>query len=229
MDYEKNVRYFTPVTYGGPTFLIVVGVILILSSFLFKNTWWFALIGTGFIALGILWRIAKKKKIVSDEEYDSSVASELDNLKQRALNRLGIDEDEVKEIEPISFDSYSFENAQFGKIGRDGNWRTNKYKCIMMFFSANEVHCYTYQFDTLVDKKTEATDVYFYRDVVSVSTASDTVSAFGMNNIKREYFKLTTSGGTSVSISLRDSDSENIQRSINAMRALLREKKQIMQ
>ncbi|HBH96135.1 MAG TPA: hypothetical protein DDX91_10305 [Ruminococcaceae bacterium] len=228
MDYEKNLRYFTPTTYGGPTFFIIVGIVLILIAFGAKNIWC-GLIGTGLFALAILWIISKKKKIVSDEEYDLSVAAELYDLKQKALSRLGIDEDEVKEIEPISFDSYSFEGAQCGKIGKDGCWRTSSYKCIMMFFSPSEVHCYTYQFDTLLNKKTESTDVYFYRDVVSVSTASDTVSAFGRNDIKREYFKLTTSGGTSISISLRDSDSEKIKNSINAMRALLREKKQIMQ
>ncbi|MDE7280720.1 MAG: hypothetical protein K2N36_03140, partial [Ruminiclostridium sp.] len=84
-------------------------------------------------------------------------------------------------------------------------------------------------FDTIMDQKTESTDVYFYRDVISVSTASESVSAFGMNNIKREYLKIVTTGGTSVSFSLRDDDGEKVQRSINAMRALLREKKQVMQ
>lgn len=228
MDYEKNVRYFSPVTYGGPSFLIIASIVLFAIAY-FGKDFRCVLIGTGVLALAILWIISKKKKIVSDEEYDASVASELQNLKERALSRLGIDEDEVKEIDPIGFDSYSFDGALCGKIGKDGKWRTSKYKCIMMFFSAGEIHCYTYHFDTLIDKKTESTDVYFYRDVISVSTASESVSAFGMNDIKREYLKLVTTGGTSVSFSLRDDDGEKVQRSINAMRALLREKKQVMQ
>ena len=228
MDYEKNRRYFTPVTYGGPTFFIIVSLVLFAITYFGKN-YWCALVGVVLFALSILWIISKKKKIVSDQEYDMSVAQELNNMKERALSRLGIDEDEVKEIEPIAFDSYSFEGAQCGKIGKDGKWRTSKYKCIMMFFSAGEIHCYTYHFDTIMDQKTESTDVYFYRDVISVSTASESVSAFGMNNIKREYLKIVTTGGTSVSFSLRDDDGEKVQRSINAMRALLREKKQVMQ
>ncbi len=72
-------------------------------------------------------------------------------------------------------------------------------------------------------EETESTDVYFYKDIVSVSTASETVEVLGFK-IDYEYFKLTTAGGTALSVSLRDVD--NAQRSINAMRALLKTKKQ---
>lgn len=225
MDYEKNIRYFTPVTYGGPTFLIIVGAVLILAAFGSK-TIWFGLIGTLLIALGILWRISKKKKIVTDMDYDQSVFEGIVNLKDLALSRLGIDEDEVKEIPPITLDSYCYDGANLGKIGVDGKWRTNQYKCIMLFFSANEVHCYTYQFSTTTNAKTEATDVYFYRDIVSASTASENINFLG-RTINNESFKLTTTGGTSISVNLYND--ENALQSINAMRALLREKKQIMQ
>ena len=85
------------------------------------------------------------------------------------------------------------------------------------------MHCYTYRFDTTEDKKTEETDVYFYKDIVSVSTASDEAK-LGDQSFNYEYFKLTTAGGTALTVSLRDVN--NAQRSINAMRSLLREKKQ---
>lgn len=225
MDYQKNYRYFYPPTHGGANFLIFVGVVLIIVTY-FSKTYWLALIAALLIALGILIIIHKKKLRVSDAQYDQSVFGEIGDLQARALDRLGVDEDEVKEIPPISFDSYSFEGAANGKVGLDGLWRTNQYKCIMLFFSPNEVHCYTYQFDTLSDKKTEATDVYFYRDVVSFSTTSENVNFMG-RSINREFFKLTTTGGTSISISLKDAGTA--QTSINAMRALLREKKKIMQ
>ena len=224
MDYEKNIRYFTPVTYGGPTFLIIVGAVLILAAF-GTQTIWFGLIGTLLIALGILWRISKKKKIVTDMDYDRSVFEGIGDLKARALSRLGVDEDEVSEIPPITLDSYSFDGANLGRIGVDGKWRTNQYKCIMLLFSANEVHCYTYQFSTTTNAKTEATDVYFYRDIVSASTASENITFLG-RTINNESFKLTTAGGTSISVNLRND--ETAQQSINAMRAVLKEKKQTM-
>ena len=83
-------------------------------------------------------------------------------------------------------------------------------------------------FNTLEKKQTESTDVYFYQDIVSVSTTSqETEIADSITNEKQtvnyESFELRTAGGTSLSVAIRDQD--QAQRSINAMRALLREKK----
>lgn len=221
MDYKKNEKYFKPISYTGAIILIVIGVLLVMSGKLM------VLVGLLLIAGGVAFIVLKKKGIVTDEEYDASVASELDDLQSKALNKLGVDEDEVKEIDPISFDGYVYRGAAQAKKGKDGLWRTNKYEAVMLFFSENEVHCYTYNFDTISQKHTEATDVYFYKDIVSVSTASDTVKVKEKNleyDVEYEYFKLTTAGGTALSVSLRDTG--NAQRSINAMRALLKTKKQ---
>ena len=175
------------------------------------------------LALGIFLIVLKKKNIVTDRQYDEQVGSMLKDMQGRALNKLGIDEDEVKEIAPISFDGYVYKGADYAKKGEDGLYRTNKYESVILFFSEHEVHCYTYNFTTTQKKQTESTDVYFYKDIVSVSTASETVEVLGFK-IDYEYFKLTTAGGTALSVSLRDVD--NAQRSINAMRALLKTKKQ---
>lgn len=182
-----------------------------------------AVVGILIIAAGIALAVKKKKGIVTDADYDASVAAMLSNVQAKALDKLGVDEDEVKEIAPICFDGYVYKGATQAKRGQDGLWRTNKYESVMLFFSEHEVHCYTYNFDTTVPKQKEATDVYFYKDIVSVSTATDTTMVMGQN-VEFEYFKLTTSGGTALSVSLRDVN--NAQRSINAMRALLKIKKQ---
>lgn len=111
-------------------------------------------------------------------------------------------------------------------IHEDGKWRTNKYQSTTLFFSANEVHCYTYSYSTTEEKKTESTDVYFYKDIVSVSTASDTIKyPEETKETEYEYFKLTTTGGTALSVTLRDKD--GAQESINNMRKLLKQKKTI--
>lgn len=221
MDYKKNEKYFQTVSYKVAIILIVIGVFLCMFGKLM------VLVGLLFIAGGVAYIVMKKKGIVTDEEYDASVASELNGLQAKALNKLGVDEDEVKEIDPISFDGYVYRGASEAKKGKDGLWRTNKYEAVMLFFSENEVHCYTYNFDTTSHKHTEATDVYFYKDIVTVSTASDTVKMEDNGtdtDLEYEYFKLTTAGGTALSVSLRDTG--NAQRSINAMRALLKTKKQ---
>ena len=97
----------------------------------------------------------------------------------------------------------------------------------MLFFSRNELHCYTMRFNTLRDEKTEGTDVFFYQDIVSASTSSLslTVKVNGREIIVNpEAFKLTTKGGTFFTVNILNS--QYGQESVKAMRALLREKKQ---
>lgn len=219
MNYDRNLKYFSGVSYKGPIWLIVIGVILFFVGF---AQWVFLLLGLAAIAGGILLIIKKAKGVVKDSEYDASVASNLENLKERALSKLGLDEDEVKEIEPISFSGYRYAGADFAKKGDDGIWRTNKYEAVIFFFSQSEVHCYTYNFNTVEAKSTESTDVYFYKDIVSVSTVSENTKLFDFE-IDYEAFKLTTTGGTSISANVLDLD--NAQRSINAMRSLVKSKK----
>ena len=232
MDYSKNRRYFEPIDNTIGWTLIIIGAVLCLIGIVFMPLGFHGsiaiglvlfLVGGGIVAGGIVFMQMNKKKIVTDAEYDDSVSSMLSNMQSKALNKLGLDEDEIKEIEPISIDGYAYKGAMKVKKGTDGLWRTNKYEMVMLFFSEHEVHCYKYNFDTIQQKQTESTDVYFYTDIVSVSTDSASVQVANQN-IEYEYFKLTTAGGTALEVSLRDVD--NAQRSINAMRALLRNKKQ---
>ena len=163
------------------------------------------------------------KQRVTDEEYDSNVRGDTNIIKSKAMLALGIDETEVQEIAPIAFEGYSFTGAKIEKQGIDKKYRSNKYHKVIIFFLANEVHVYKYTFDTTEQKSTEETEVYFYKDLVSVSTSYDTIEVLS-RKIDCEYFKLTTAGGNALSVSILNS--ENAQQSINAMRALLREKKQ---
>ena len=219
MDYNKSYKYFKGTSVGGGVVMIVIGVILFFIGF----AWW-PLIIFGLLLLGggIAVIVAISKGRVSDAEYDSNVVQMLNGLQARALQKLGVDPDEVKEIAPIQFDGYTFDGANVGKVGNDGKWRTNWYKATYFFFSQNEVHCYVYKFNTLRNQFFEETEVYFYKDIVSCSTSTEVVQ-FLNNNVNYEYFKLTTTGGTSISASFRDID--YAQRSINAMRSLLKIKK----
>ena len=159
---------------------------------------------------------------MTDSQYDSVIKLELQGMQQRALDKLGIDIDEVKEIEPIVIDGFVYDGFTKCKKGRDGVWRTNMYKVIYLFFSQNEVHSYTCEFCTTEEQKKESTDVYFYQDIVSASTESS-IAKVEYEQIQYESFKLTTSGGTSLRAAI--ADSEQARRSISAMRQLLRAKK----
>lgn len=222
MNYELNNKYFNDVRYKWQIIMIVVGAIMFLVGL--SGSAGAAIVGILILAGGIAWIVLKKKAIVTDQQYDASVASYLGNTREKALNKLGIDASEVQEIEPIEFSSYRYKGCTRAKKGEDNYWRTDVYESITMFFSANEVHCYTLNYNTLEKKQTESTDVYFYSDIVSVSTSSEEAQLGFMNEtVNYEAFKLTTAGGTSLSIGIKDQD--NAQRSINAMRQLLRAKK----
>ena len=60
-------------------------------------------------------------KNMSDDEYSSMVIKKRDslNLRQKALSKIGLDEDEVSEIPPAVFEGYVFKNA-FAKKRANG-------------------------------------------------------------------------------------------------------------
>lgn len=222
MYYQKNRKYFAKFSLKAPILLTVFGIIAFLVGIdKSVGTIFFGLI---LIAAGVGAIVMKVKGRISDEEYDNGNILNLKEVNKRALDKLGVDEDEVNEIAPITFDGYVVKGFDYAKKGKDNKWRTNKYRSTTLLFSAHEVHCYTYTFSTTEEKKSEETDVYFYKDIVSVSTASDTVKFEGeTKETEFEYFKLTTAGGTALQVALRDVD--GAQRSINAMRQLLKQKK----
>ena len=232
MDYSRNQSYFTGDSAGGCSGCL--GIILVIGSFGgFANGDTGAALGAlavGLALLGMSYSASSGSKTISDGEYDAGVARFADGLSRtRALQKLGVDKSEVNEIAPIILGGYEFENADKVKQGKDKRWRSNVYKAIMLFFSRNEFHCYTARFKTTEDNiLSEATDVYFYQDIVSASTASvsDKVKVDDDKEIiiHSEAFKLTTKGGTSITVNLLNS--RQGQESVNAMRALLREKKQ---
>lgn len=224
MNYKMNLEYFSLNIYK------VIGISLISVALLILAPLTHIIVAFVVILFGIAFYIGGLKSDVTDAEYDHSVLCMIEDIKQKALDKFGIDEDEVSEIEPIIIGGYDYKDYTLSKRGKDRIWRTNQYKCIMILFSANEVYCYTYKFKTTVGEKTEDTDVYFYKDIVSVSTSSETIklkNSMGQEYGKQfscEYFKLTTSGGTSLTVSC--TDKEKTQTSINSMRKLLKLKKQ---
>ena len=210
-----------------PLIVVAIGAILFLAVSGAGK-----IVGILILAAGIAWIVLGQKKykesIVTDKEYDSEVRKNLNDLENRALNKLGVDKDEVGEIAPIYISGFRYQGCSRFKKGEDNYFRTDVYESVALFFSQNEVHCYKLNFNTLEKKQTESTDVYFYQDIVSVSTTSqETEIADSITNEKQtvnyESFELRTAGGTSLSVAIRDQD--QAQRSINAMRALLREKK----
>ena len=221
MNYSKNKKYFQPVNTKLPGGIVVVGLLILVAAEGAGK-----LLGLLVAAAGIAMIVLQIKSKPTDEDIDAAVASQVANMKKRALKKLGVDEDEVSEIAPITFDGYVYNKALI-KQGMDGRFRSNKYQAVMFFFSSNEVHCYTYDFSITENSQRESTDVYFYKDLVSVSTQTDgtsySVGKGKSSEFDYEYFKLTTTGGTSISCNVRNAN--DAQRSINGMRSLIKAKK----
>ena len=164
---------------------------------------------------------------MSDDEYSAMVIKKRDslNLRQKALNKIGLDEDEVSEIPPAVFEGYVFKNA-FAKKRANGNWVSSAYQVAWLFFSSTQIYIYRYTFNMDEDKKSESTDEFFYKDVTSFSTSSETETAHGLGDAKFEVetnkFKMVVPGDK-IFVSMDGvSNSEDI---IQAMKQKLREKK----
>lgn len=173
------------------------------------------------------------KKPISDEEYDAMVLAVLNSndYKQKALNKIGLDEDQVKEIEPVHFEGFQYDKQSLAKQGDDGKYRSSKYQVSWLFFSATQVYLYQNTFNMDEDGKKEATEEYFYKDITNFSTSSDTVETpFYDKNKKKDVLKNVDSNRFAITVpgdkfycSLEQND--YTERAIQGMKAMLREKK----
>lgn len=154
------------------------------------------------------------------------------DFKQKALNKIGLDESELQEIEPVSFEGYWFdEKKTFSKYGKDKKWRSSAYQISWLFFSSTQVYLYQYTFNLDEDGKIEKTEEYFYKDITNFQTISDTIEAptwdpkkdkFILVNINKNRFAVTVPGDKFL---CSMEQNEYTERAIQAMKAKLREKK----
>ena len=167
-------------------------------------------------------------KNMTDEEYLAIVRKKRDslNLKQRALSKIGLDEDELQEIPPIMFEGFTFRNA-WSKRRANGNWVSSAYQVSWLFFSATEVYIYQYTMNMDEDKKSESTEEYFYRDVTSFNSRTETEEAKDNHGNKIEVesnkFCIVVPGAT-LTVALQDTTGD-FESAIQGMKQKLREKK----
>lgn len=171
---------------------------------------------------------------ITDAEYDQLVVRVMNglNLKQKALNKIGLDEDELKEIAPVFFEGYSKNNTF---VGKDDKLRSTWYETAWLFFSDTQVYMYSYCWDMTSDSKKEDSQEYFYKDITNFSTSSETVEAWRIKNgcsgkeksrekVNREFsqFGLVVPGDK---FYCSTSNVQNADSSVSAMKQKLREKK----
>ena len=169
---------------------------------------------------------------MKDNQYDALVDEKVKslNLKQRALNKIGLDESEVNEIAPVNFygwdDDYGKSNLA-GKYGVDHEFRTSRYQVSYLFFSATQVHLYSYTVDMLFNKTTETSEEYFYKDITNFTTTSDSEEV-KVGNKTYTYDKMAFQivvPGDKMRLAISGMNMEEVERSLQAMKQKLREKK----
>ena len=173
------------------------------------------------------------KKPISDAEYDEMVLAVLrsNDYKKKALDKIGLDEDQVKEIDPVHFEGFQYDKQSLAKQGDDGKYRSSKYQVSWLFFSATQVYLYQNTFNMDEDGKKESTEVYFYKDITNFSTSSDTVETpfydkeTGkdiLKNVDSNRFAITVPGDKFYCSLEQNEYTEN---AIRGMKSMLREKK----
>ena len=80
------------------------------------------------------------------EEYQKKVQAKRDalNTKAMALRKLGIEEEEVKEIAPVTFEGYIFNDKVDNLVARAtaNTWVSSEYMITWLFFGEREVFIY---------------------------------------------------------------------------------------
>lgn len=124
---------------------------------------------------------------LKDEDYDAMVQTKAKSIdfRQKALNKIGLDESQVSEIEPVHFEGYWFDEkktlAKWGK--NDKEWRSSAYQVTWIFFSSSQIYVYQYTFNMDEDGKKESTEEYFYKDITNFSTTSDTIEKYVLDKV----------------------------------------------
>lgn len=166
-------------------------------------------------------------KTITDDEYLEMVRNRRDsmNFKRKALDKIGLDEEEVSEISPAMFEGFVYKDA-YAKRNASGKWVSSAYQVSWIFFSSTQVYLYSYTFNMDDDRKNERTDEFFYKDVTSFSTLSETDTAHGLEGNKfevtSEQFAMVVPGDK---LFMAMGDIENADAIIQGMKQKLREKK----
>lgn len=183
----------------------------------------------GIIGALVTMKLKKKKLNVqmsgvsTGAAIDAEVREFVFRAEKKALDHLGVDEDEVAEADPITFEQYVFgDDIAAVADAMDGKWRSEKYKVVKLYFSAHEMHCYVCEFSLTEPKTTYSTKVYFYKDIISIFTEAEETKQ-GAASFTYDVIKLTTAGGTTFTLGVNEG--EETSRSLRALKSLLRAKK----
>lgn len=222
MDYKRNRRYFESINW------ILIGIIVVITAIIL---YFFLLIGIA-ILLGLgVYIYFKLRDRPTDGEIDDVCKEHAHTVLQRGYKKLGLDPEDINLLEPIIFHGPSLDEISYNpavRRGKDQKVRSSNHEAIAFYFKEQQVHFYHQVFSMIDDEQNEVTGEIFYKDLLSIFTASTTTMYFNNDRKRDEFFnldvvKLITSGSINVECAVEDLDKVRI--NIRRMRSLLRQKK----
>ena len=238
---NKIRNYFKPFPKWA-IWMILIGVLILLVG---------TQVGAGAVVFGLLLAgiggfviYSHGQGKATDLEMDQFLNEDLTALGKHGQNKVGLEDQELvgKTVRVTGF-ARNLSGAEFDfKKGKDNILRFTPIQVTLIFFTQNQLVAYSCVFDSKTGKPlNESTEEYFYQDVVAVSTKTTSV-AINLGKLgtvqatAAEEFTLTTSGGTSISVVLRDTNlvqkmgggdlpTTQAEEAIQSVRRMLRDKK----
>ena len=187
----------------------------------------------------------KAAQAAADARLDAWLEEDLQKLSKTSLTKLATEgsdlvSDPVQITGPRLWDTGGA-TVLFRK-GQDNRLRFTPVSVSIIHFTQNQLLAYECVFDSTTGRPlNERTEEYFYKDVVAVSTKSEsrTVKSAALGTLQltaAETFTLTTAGGTSLSVVLSDPSliakmgggeipTSRAEKAVLAVRKMLRDKK----
>lgn len=166
------------------------------------------------------------------KEYEKFLAKTVKeyDVRGRALKKLGVLEDDpdLETVKPILIHGKKFDG--YWRQATNGEYRTSRHEYTYIVFKQEQILLYTGIIDLLeTDKKKESTLEFFYSDITSVNVSSVSITpktaaidGQKVEELEQEQFVLVVPGDK---INFAFTADEETEKSINAMKALIRERK----
>ena len=217
---KQIVEWFDAPKPTLPIKSVLIGIVLFGIGT--QTHWVILLAGLGVMGVGIAMYMAAKSRYdarPSDSQMDQYIEEDVLVLRQRALTKFGVEKEDLvaEPVQVLGPKLWNLSDPHLSvkfRTGHDHVFRFSPIAVTVIDFAADQLLGYSAILDlTTGNALSEETDEYFYRDVVSVSTKtrSETVQIPQKNGQPlvvqmnaAETFELTTSGGTSISVLIRD-------------------------
>ncbi|MCF7868544.1 MAG: hypothetical protein K9N09_07590 [Candidatus Cloacimonetes bacterium] len=238
---KMMVNYFKPF----PKFsiwLILIGLVVAIIGGATEAGAGVIIIGIILLGLGILIIVMSTKGKATDQQMDKWLNEMFETItKKNALDKLGIDESELTAETlfipgPVYWGVQGFDQSVIKrKEGKDKYYRYSTWNIEVFLMTENYLANYGCTFNMIKNTSiNEHTNEFFYKDVVSVRTATESSAYTLLDGHKLEQsqmFQLNLAGDSvrvvtdDANLKVSSAMSSRVDKTVQAIRTMLRQKK----